>query len=186
MFIKKPKAGNSRKIISSNEENDNKKKAIVGISPLSKAIKKVKNDHNKSLNTHSSIKNNAIAPKVQSALNKNFYKQVSNRDYKERMLDKYLSDNLKQNEDKVDKYNITYKNHLNKLKNLYSVPKEIDVDLIPNTSEFDEKAIWARGMVEVPIGTEDKINLMQQIESSKRLMLHQNALEQAIQKAQNN
>ena len=40
-------------------------------------------------------------------------------------------------------------------------------------------------MVEVPIGTDDKINLMQQIESSKRLMLHQNVLEQAIQKAQN-
>ena len=144
MFIKKPKIGNTRKIISTLEENDSKKKTRIEIAPLSKAIKKLKNDHSKSLNIHSNIKTNTAIIKVQSTLNKNFYKQISNRDFKERMIDRYLSENLKQDDGKADKYDITYKNHLDKLKNLYSVPKEIDVDLIPRTSEFDEKAIWAR------------------------------------------
>ena len=116
--------------------------------------------------------------KFKSKLNKNFSKQIKLKNLKERQLEKYFDDHLLrvvQKEEKC-KYNKTFEEIRNQIKCLYTIPKEIDIDVIPKTSEFDEKALWVRGMVEAPISTEEKLQSLIGIEDSKRKILQKNVL----------
>ena len=177
MFFKRQNLSNAKANDSKEEDKIHNKNVDTNkISIKSKGIKKTKG----MLVSKIEAKKNSDhkKPSQQANFNKNFSRQISLKNFKEKQLDQYFKDHLpRMNRGNEDiKYDNSYLAFRDQVKNLYLIPKQIDVDVIPQTSEFDEKAIWARGMVETPITTEERLNFLIGIEDSKRKILHKNVL----------